>query len=145
MKWLYLLLAVVAGTSVGTQAGVNGALGKKLGALEAATVSFAIGTLALALLAIFFGKGHLPGVFAVPKWQLTGGLLGALYLFLMVWLVPKLGAASALIAVIAGQLAAASLIDHWGLMGGRQIPLDGNRIAGLVLMAAAVFLFTRNQ
>jgi transporter family-2 protein len=145
VKWLWLLLAVIGGMAVGTQAGINGALGKRIGILEGSLTSFAIGTLSLLFIAIFFGKGDILSALSVPKWQLTGGLLGAFYVFVMVLLVPKIGAASVIIGVIAGQLLAASVIDHFGWLGGRQIPLDWNRIAALVLMAAAIFLFNRNQ
>jgi transporter family-2 protein len=145
MKWLWMLLAVIGGMAVGTQAGVNGALGKKVGSLEGSLTSFAIGTLALLFIAIFFGKGDMLATLSVPKWQLTGGLLGALYVFVMVLLVPKIGAASVIMGVIVGQLLSTSVIDHFGWMGGRQIPLDWNRIAALALMAVAIFLFNRNQ
>jgi transporter family-2 protein len=141
MKWIWLLLAVLAGMAVGTQAGINGALGKKVGTLEGALISFGIGTVSLLLLAIFFGKGNILSAVSVPKWQLTGGLLGAFYVFVMVLIVPQIGAASAIIAIIVGQLLITSAIDHFGWIGAKQIPLDWRRIIGLVLMAAALLLF----
>ncbi|MFC4766457.1 DMT family transporter [Effusibacillus consociatus] len=143
MKWVMMVLAVLGGMAVGTQAGINGILGKKIGTLEGALVSFAIGTLSLSIVAIFLGKGNILGAFSVPKWQLTGGLLGAFYVFVMVLVVPQLGAASTIIAIIAGQLLATSIIDHFGLIGAKQIPMDWQRAAGLVLMAAAIILFNK--
>lgn len=143
MKWIMMLLAVLGGMAIGTQAGVNGALGKKVGSLEGALISFVIGTLALLMATIFFGKGNLLSVTSVPKWQLTGGILGAAYIFIMVLIVPEIGAASAIMAIIIGQLLITSIIDHFGLIGGKQIPLDWQRIGALVLMVVAIFLFNK--
>ncbi|SEN82304.1 DMT family transporter [Lihuaxuella thermophila] len=138
-----LLLALLAGVGVGLQAGVNGSLGKRVGTLEGALISFAVGTLALVLVNIFFGRGDILSVFSAPKWQLTGGLLGALYVFIMVLIVPRIGVAASLVGVIAGQLLISVIIDHFGWMGGRQIPVDANRLAGIALLAVALFFFFR--
>lgn len=143
MKWLMMLLAVLGGMAIGTQAGVNGVLGKKVGSLEGALISFAIGTIALLTATIFFGKGDLLSATTVPKWQLTGGLLGAAYIFIMVLIVPQIGAASAIMAIIIGQLLITSIIDHFGLIGGKQIPLDWQKIAALALMVVAIILYTK--
>lgn len=125
------------------QAGVNGALGKRVGTVEGAFISFAVGTLALLLLAIFMGKGNILSVFSVPKWQLIGGLLGALYIFIMVLAVPKIGVGSAVVAVIAGQMLASTFIDHFNVFGGRQILIDWKRVVALILLAFALYLFNK--
>ncbi len=77
MKWVWMLLALTAGMAVSVQAGVNGGLGKRVGVLEGAFISFLIGTVVLFLVQLFLGKGELLAMFSVPKWQLTGGILGA--------------------------------------------------------------------
>ncbi|WP_126427712.1 DMT family transporter [Brevibacillus marinus] len=143
MNGLMLLLSLVAGFGVAVQAGINAALGKKVGTIEASLVSFAIGTLCLLLLVIFFGKGNLLAALSQPKWMLLGGLLGAYYVLAMVLAVPKIGVASVLVAVIAGQIIASTVIDHFGLFGSRQIPVDWRRLLGIALLAAALFLFYR--
>jgi len=144
MKWLMMLFAVLGGMAVGTQAGINGSLGKKVGTLEATLITFSVSTLFLFIIAVALGKGNVfSSAVSVPKWQLTGGLLGAFYVFMMVLIVPKLGTASTIIAIIAGQLLATSVIDHYGLIGGKQIPMDWQRAVGLLLMAVAIILFNK--
>ncbi|MFE8702369.1 DMT family transporter [Cytobacillus sp. FJAT-54145] len=143
MKLLFPILAVIGGLAVGLQATINGGLGKKVGTIETSFISFTIGTLALLFMVIFFGKGNIMAVGDVPKWQLTGGLLGALYVFIMVLVVPKLGVASSLMAVIAGQLIMGAILDHFGLLGGRQIPFDSKRMIAIGLFFVAIYLFYR--
>ena len=141
MNWIILLMVLVAGAATSVQAGVNGALGKKVGIVEAAFVSFLVGTVFLFIIYLFTRKGNLVGALELPKWQLTGGLLGATYIMIMVIAVPRIGMAAALITLIVGQLTTSTLIDHFGLIGDRNIPIDYRRVGGLVLMAISVFLF----
>jgi len=143
MKWLWMILALAAGMAVSIQAGVNGGLGRRVGVLEGSFVSFLIGTIVLFLVQLFFGKGELLAMFAVPKWQLTGGILGAFYVFVMVLIVPKIGVANSLMAVIAGQLVMSSIVDHFGLFGGQRIPFDLTRLAAMGLLFLALWLFFR--
>ncbi|PLS17997.1 hypothetical protein CVD28_09950 [Bacillus sp. M6-12] len=141
MKILFSLLAVLGGIAVAVQAQINGGLGKKTGAIEGSFVSFAIGTLALLFIVLFFGKGHVSAAMTVPKWQLIGGLLGAFYVFVMVFVVPKIGVAPALIAVIAGQIVVGAIIDHFGLFGGLKIPIDWKKVTAIALLFLSLYLF----
>ncbi|PLR86444.1 DMT family transporter [Bacillus sp. V33-4] len=144
MKWIFPVLSFIGGVAVAFQAQINGGLGKKAGALEGAFISFVIGTLALFFLVLFFGKGNLGAVFSVPKWQLFGGLLGAFYVSVMIFAVPNIGVAPALVAVIAGQLIFGVLIDHFGWFGGKPIPIDTKKIIAMFLLFCSLFLFNHN-
>jgi bacterial/archaeal transporter family-2 protein len=141
IKWLFPVLALLGGVAVAIQASINGGLGKKVGTLEGSLVSFTIGTLALLFIVIFFGKGNLTSVTTIPKWQLTGGLLGAFYVFVAVLVVPRVGVATTLTAVIVGQLIMSAVIDHFGLFGSKQIAFDYKRALALVLLVCSLFLF----
>ncbi|PLT32897.1 DMT family transporter [Bacillus sp. V5-8f] len=141
MKFIFPLLALMGGFAVAVQAQINGGLGKKAGAFEGAFVSFLIGTLALFFLMLFFGKGNILAVQAVPKWQLIGGLLGAFYVTVMILVVPKIGVAPTLVSVIAGQIIIGAVIDHFGLFGGVKIPIDLKKIMAIVLLFVSLYLF----
>ena len=143
MKWIFPFISFIGGAAIAIQAQINGGLGKKTGALEAAFISFSIGSLALFFIILFFGKGQLGAIFSVPKWQLIGGLLGAIYVSIMVLVVPKIGVAPTMAAVIGGQLIIGALIDHFGLFGGRTIPIDTKKILGIILLFTSVFLFQK--
>lgn len=145
MKWVYMLLALVGGMMAGTQAPINGSLGKKIGSLEGAFISFFVGLLFLTFLTLFFGKGQLGNVFHVPKWNLLGGLLGAVFVTIMIVTVPKTGAATAIFAAIAGQMIASLIIDHFGWFGVQKIPINTNRLFGLLLMVLALFFIHRGS
>ncbi|GAL85487.1 membrane protein [Sporocytophaga myxococcoides] len=141
MNWIILLLVFIAGAATSIQAGVNGTLGKKVGALEAAFISFLVGTIFLSILLAFLRKGNIMSALETPRWQLTGGLLGAVYILIMVTAVPRIGIAAALVTLIAGQLITGTLIDHFGFIGDKQIPIDWKRVTAIILLGCSIYLF----
>ena len=123
LKLIFPLLALIGGMALATQGQINGGLGKKVGVIEGSFISFSIGTLALLFILLFFGSGNISALSTVPKWQLTGGLLGAFYVVVQVIVVPKIGVSASLMAVIAGQIILGAVIDHYGFFGGNRFPL----------------------
>jgi transporter family-2 protein len=139
-KWMLLFGVLLAGGAMSIQASINGTLGRKIGSIEGAFVSFAVGTLALLMMMLFFGKGNILSMFQVPKWNLTGGLLGAVYVAMAVLTVPKLGVGTTIVTAIVGQMTMSVLLDHFGLFGNPRILIDGSRLLGLVLLFVALYL-----
>ena len=144
IKLWFFLISILGGATWGAQASINGALGKKIGVVEGTFVNFAVGTLILAIIVLFFGKGNLLQVFTVPKWQLVGGFMGAIVIFTIILSVPTIGAASTLFAAISGQILISMIIDHYGFFGVPQIAFDWQRILGVLLMAGSLILIFRS-
>lgn len=143
MQWLLIILVFIGGVGVAIQSTVNGGLGQKIGVFEGAFVSFLVGTVTLFLVMLFFGRGNIIHVFQVPKWQLIGGMLGAFFVSTMVLSVPRIGVGAAIFTLITAQIITSSLIDHFGWLGMKEIPLDWQRIAGIALMVIAILLYTK--
>ncbi len=144
-RGLAILLAVAAGCFVGLQAPVNARLGRQVGALQAATVSFTIGTLALILVASLSSGGlsSIGSATRAPWWALVGGILGAFYVTVALVTVRTLGLSSLTAIVVTGQLAIAVVVDRFGLLGIARQNIDASRIVGLVLLVVGVVLVVR--
>jgi transporter family-2 protein len=143
---LAVVLAVAAGCLVGMQAPVNARLGSSVGKLQAATLSFLVGTAALLVITAVAAQGgfeNLRQVSAVPWWALIGGLFGAVYVAVALATVTTLGASGLTAAVITGQLAVSALIDRLGLFGIARQQLSATRVIGLLVLALGVFLVVR--
>jgi bacterial/archaeal transporter family-2 protein len=140
---LLLLLAVLAGAVLPVQAGINAQLRVTLGnPLAAALVSFLIGTVALVLIELG-ARIRLPPLAVLeraPWWHWTGGLLGAVYVGMMIVLAPRLGAATLIAAVVAGQMVTSLVLDHYALVGFAAHPLSLQRILGAALVIGGVAL-----
>ena len=144
LKLIYFLLMFCGGMVLATQPSVNASLAKKTGLLESACISFSVGTLILYVLAFSTGRHAFKGIAQAAPWELTGGLLGAIYVTLTILVVPRIGTAAAMAAVISAQLSFGLLLDHFGLFGFAPVPLDAKRLVGAALLfAGAILIFRR--
>ena len=146
MNTVLTLFAIALGMMLTAQAGINSQLRVALGhPVVAATVSFVIGTMGLlaaaALLRVPWPS--LRAMQGVPLWGWTGGLLGAVYIAASVVLAPRLGAAVLIASIVAGQLAAALVLDHFGLLGFAKHSVTPTRLAGAAFLFAGVYLIQR--
>jgi transporter family-2 protein len=144
-RTLAVLLGAGAGCLVGMQAPINSRLGKTVGSVQAASVSFAVGTLVLllALTVVNGGFGSLTQIGRAPWWALLGGLCGAVFVTIAIVTVRTLGASGLTAAAITGQLVVSVAIDRFGLLGIAKQPVGASRLAGLVLLAVGVVLVVR--
>jgi bacterial/archaeal transporter family-2 protein len=138
-------LTAVVGGMIALQAPINSGLGKRIGTLPAASVSFFIGTVLLVLLALVFGEGFgRTGEARHLSWYyLMGGVLGAAYVTSVLVTVRTLGAGGVTAATIAGQLTAAVIVDQLGILGVAKHTITVPRLAGIALLAAGTLLVVR--
>jgi transporter family-2 protein len=83
------------------------------------------------------------GIAAATWWELTGGLLGAFFVTLTIITVPRIGTVAVMAGVIAGQLATGVILDHYGMFGFKQVPMEPKRLLGIVLLSAGAALVLR--
>ncbi|WP_394653616.1 DMT family transporter [uncultured Sphingomonas sp.] len=141
---LPIVLTFLAGIGVAAQAPTNGMLAKVSGStLLAALISFGVGTVAIAIAWAASDRTSPAILRDAPAWAWLGGIYGAIYVATAAYAAPRLGVATMLMVAIAGQLAAAIVIDHFGLFGIRAEPVSVSRIAGLLLVIAGVTLVRR--
>jgi len=143
---LSLFVALVGGVLLAAQAPTNALLGKASGsAIVAAFISFLIGTIALgAAVAVTSGKLFDPGLKQVPWYAWLGGFYGAFFVAAAAFGAPRVGLGVFLTAAIAGQLAAALLVDHYGLFGLIRQPVTLTRAAGLLLVLVGAVLVRKS-
>jgi transporter family-2 protein len=144
-KTAAVLGTAVAGALIALQAPINSVLGKEIGSLAAASVSFAIGLAALVAITLLFGGGFGEvGESGNLAWYyLTGGVLGAIYVTTVLISVRELGAGGVTAATIAGQLTMSVVIDRAGILGLEERALTFERILGIALLAAGTYLVVR--
>ena len=139
--WGYLLFALAAGAMLPIQFGINAQLAEWLGgSVRAALVSFVVGALGLLAAALVASRGWPERAGDAPWWVWTGGLLGAFYVLGSIVTAPKLGAATLVALILAGQAIASLLVDHFGWVGFEEHPITPLRVAGVVLLAGGVAL-----
>jgi transporter family-2 protein len=123
-NYFLFLIMFCGGMAVALQPSINARLAQKVGILESACISFAVGTLVLLLVVLISGRGTVKGIYGVAWWELTGGILGAIVVSLTILVVPRIGTAATMAAIIAAQLTTGLILDQFGLFGFKVIPLD---------------------
>jgi bacterial/archaeal transporter family-2 protein len=79
----------------------------------------------------------------IPWWEFSGGLFGAIFIALAIFLVPQHGAATFIVLLVSGQMLASVTFDHFGWLGLTQRPIDLPRLMGVVLLIGGSVLIQR--
>ena len=112
--WWLLALPLIAGALLPLQAGMNGEVARQLSSvMNAALVSFAVGTLALLCIVLLQRDA------------------------------PRVGASLFMALLLAGQLLMALLLDQFGWAGYRQAPISLSKVGGMLLVFTGVWLIRR--
>jgi transporter family-2 protein len=136
----WLALGFLAGMANALQGAVNAQLRAAVrDPLWATLLSFLVGTAALVLL-IAVTRAPVPVHLPARPVVWTGGLLGVLFVCAAIVLVPRIGAGTMIGLMVAGQMAAALLLDQFGLLGVPVHPTSPARALGAVLVVGGVLL-----
>ena len=143
MAWPYVLFAFAAGAALPVQFGINAQLSSWLDSpVRAAFVSFLTGAIILAVAAALLFKplpsgsrlGH------APWWVWIGGAFGAFYVVGSIVAAPRLGAATVVAVIVAGQSLASVVVDHYGWVGFEPRHVSAGRLVGMALVGSGVAL-----
>lgn len=148
MKLGWLSLALCAGLLIPAQAAMNAKMRLfVLNPFYSALINFAVGAavlIVLATLTTMQGQaGSWRAAVTAPWWAWGGGLLGVVLVLAGVLLLPRTGAAAFSVALIAGQLCGALVLDHFGWLGLAQRSFSLARLAGVAFVLLGVWFIQR--
>jgi bacterial/archaeal transporter family-2 protein len=137
----YAIIMLLAGVGIPILAGLNAALGARIGSpAAAATVLFIVAFAASLIVALVHNPHGFSKMPAAPRHLFLAGLLVAFYVMSITFIAPHFGVGNAVFFVLLGQLISAAAIDHFGLFGAQVSPLGAARMGGIALMCAGVWL-----
>src|SRR5690606_24636615 len=115
----FALVAIVIGTLMPLQAGLNAELTRNLShPYLGAFVSLVVGAVAMGSILLFTdGFTNIKKLSLAPPHLFLGGILGAIFVTSSMFLIPKMGATGMIAAFITGQLLGSVIIDHFGFLG----------------------------
>lgn len=139
---LSMIAVILAGGATALQAPTNARLMGAVGSpVNAAFVSFAVGTAALGILALILqARPDVAAARGLPWYAWVGGLYGAIFVVSAAWGVPRLGVAMTITLMVAGQLLIGIVLDHFGAFGMPAQPISWGRVAGIGLVIAGVVM-----
>lgn len=139
------LVMFMAGIGIPVMAALNAGLGKGLASPVAATAILYVVGLVLALIALVVaGMPDWSKLGTIPAQNFTGAFFVVFYVLTVTYFAPRMGVGNAVFFVLIGQIIAAALIDHYGLLGAVRFPITPQRALGVVVMAVGVYLAKRS-
>lgn len=140
---IFGLSALFVGALIPVQAASNAMLSQSINSVVwSALVLFAVGLLVVGSAVLLFTdvRPSLRMFSDAPWYAYAGGFIVATYVLAITWLAPRMGVGNAICFIVTGQVLAAILIDHFGLMGAKVYSFDLQRLSGIVLMILGLFL-----
>lgn len=138
-----LLAGLAGGIAIGFQAPLSSLISQRLGMMESVFIIHLGGTLVALVPLLFMRGGRLGDWQQLPWYALGAGAFGLVLITALSYTIPRLGAATTIILVVAGQLIVALLLDHFGLLGMAVRPLQLSRLVGIAVVLAGVWLLVR--
>jgi len=140
--WGYLF-ALLAGISFVFQQAVNANLRAELGSpWWAGFVSYLGGTIVMLAVALALREpAAWSSAAAQGRWlSWSGGLFGAIYIAISIFLLPRFGAATVIGLIVAGQMLGSLAFDQFGLFGLETHVISPRRALGAACLVAGVVL-----
>ncbi|HYE17027.1 MAG TPA: DMT family transporter [Tepidisphaeraceae bacterium] len=143
MKFLLMAMVVVSGMTIPVQIAANKRLDQ---ALKSPVLPVAMTLLIGAAVAWLIvglvpaARGEIGGARAAPWWAWVGGFLIVYAITTQILNARQEGAGAVIALVVAGQLAAALVIDHFGWLGMKREAINWWKVLGAVLLVAGAWL-----
>lgn len=119
----------------------NTRLSEQTGLLESNFIVQAT-ALVLAAVSLFWSEGNMARALSVNKLYLTGGVLAMVITLTVMLGIKNLTPTIAISIILISQLAAAALIDAFGLFGTEKAVFGMRKIIGLCVMLGGILLFS---
>lgn len=144
-KSLWIILTFLSGAVLPIQAGLNARLAKAtLNPIYASLISFVVGMVALLLYAIATRQSiSWVGLREAPLQVWLGGLLGAVYVTVIVLAFPRLGPGLTFGLVVAGQMLISILLEHYNVLVAQPSPISFMKVVGVLLVIVGVVIIRK--
>jgi transporter family-2 protein len=138
-----ILIGLISGVAVGLQSPLASMITQRLGMLESIFIIHIGGALLITIPLIFLGGGNLGDWRNLPWYALGAGSMGLIVVAGVSFMIPRVGVATAITLIIAGQLVISSILDHYGLLGVHMRHIDAQRLIGLIVVFLGAWLTVR--
>ena len=139
-----VFMALCGGLAVAVQGPLASLVGREVGTLGSGLVVHASGALIAVVLLLFTGWHSLAGWSQIPWYALVGtGLCGVIVIAAFSLSVPLIGMTGTASLIVASQLIAAAVFDHFGLLGLEHYALSWVRIAGMGVLLLGAWMILR--
>ena len=144
MKLPFFALTLFLGVVLAVHLAMNGKVGAEINNPRVANAVFwCIGAITAVIIGLTGWKaGALAPLKDINLLLLTAGALGAMLVFAIAFLIPRMGAAALFISLLAGQVITGMVMSHFGWLGSEVEPITLIKVVGVVLMIGGAAIVT---
>lgn len=144
MKLPFFALTLFLGVVLAVHLAMNAEVGKAIANPRVGNALFwCIGALTAVIVGLTSWKaGALEPIKDINPLLLTAGAMGALLVFAIAFLIPKVGAGALFISLLAGQVITGMVLSHFGWLGSEMEPVTLLKIVGVSLMIGGAAIVT---
>ena len=144
MQKMVYVFPLLAGFCVCLQGTINGYWQSRIGVHSTVLVNGVIVTVLAALFFLIANQTPIGRITSeIRPWIVLNGLCGFIILTIAALTFPRLGAASVIVLMVAGQVVTAVAFDRLGILNLPQHSISMARLVGTVFVVLGVFLTTR--
>ena len=140
---LLLAIGILGGVAVGLQSPIAGAISERVGGTASSLIIHLSGAFLSGVLLVARGGEQLSNWRSLTWYMWLGGFFGVVLSLTLSVTFPKLGATSALVLIIIGQLFTGMAIDTFGWLGVPARAFDPMRLVGALVVVAGAYLILR--
>lgn len=138
---LGIIFSIVAGICMSLQGVFNTRCSEKIGLWETTAIVQGSAFIITIVFLMLWGNGSFSNIRSVNKLYLLGGALGVVITFTVMKGISLLGPTYSIATILVAQLAAAGLIDAFGLFHSDMIKFGLSKIIGILVMVAGIIIF----
>ena len=142
---IFVFVGLISGMAIGMQGPMASMITQQLGMLESVFIVHLGGVVvSLFPLLLFLGGGKLSQWRDLPWYVFLAGAFGLIVLASISFLIPRIGASSAIILIMVGQVIIGVILDHFGLLGSTVQPISLPRVAGILVIFLGLWITLKN-
>jgi transporter family-2 protein len=138
-----VLVGILSGVAVGLQSPLASMITQRLGMLESIFIIHIGGAILILIPLVILKGGNLGDWRSLPWYALGAGSMGLVVISGISFMIPRVGVATAITLIIAGQLVLSAILDHYGLLGVSIRHMDLPRLLGLLVVFVGAWLTVR--
>lgn len=138
---LGVIFSIAAGIFMSLQGVFNTRLGEKIGLWETNFIVQATGLLFTTIALLLVGNVSFKNARTAHKIYYLGGFIGVFIIYSVMKGISSLGPTCSIAVILVAQLAAAALINAFGLFGSETIKFGITKIIGILIMITGIMIF----
>lgn len=136
---IIILVGLAGGVAVGLQSPLASLISQRLGVFESVFIVHLGGALIVLIPMLVYGS-KMAEWRSVPWYALCAGIFGLVVIGAVSYMIPRVGVASSITTIVAGQLLVGTVLDHFGLLGAAERAVDPARFFGMAIVMLGVWL-----